>query len=227
MGLTCLPESSFLIGAKMAACLPSSDRTANSTYSALKVIYSLAVGFTDRQHCGSVPCGMTYYKRDLSTAHPRATNAHHAHIWNKSKHSVDIVWHVLDTHTQSLSLRKMQSHISTRLLSMHKEKKLLVNLYHKVLQFILTFSIQLLSSFLLCWTCLVCLYACCIANIVQIHRIYFKLQMTNVWRGNVYKMIHKITLTDLMVQLYKHDISLNTQKCWNKILSVIRAQTIR
>lgn len=55
----------------MAARLPASDRAANTTYRALKVIYYLAVGHNDRLHPGAIPCGTTLYTRDHFCAHPR------------------------------------------------------------------------------------------------------------------------------------------------------------
>lgn len=66
----------------MAACLPSSDRAANSTQSASKLIYYLAVAHTDRLLFGSIPCEMILDTWDLFSAHPRATKR--AHTWNKS-----------------------------------------------------------------------------------------------------------------------------------------------
>lgn len=73
----------------MAARLPASDREANTTHRALKVIYYLAVGHNDRLHPRAIPCETTLDTRDLFCAHPREMD--HANTWNKSIYGGDIV----------------------------------------------------------------------------------------------------------------------------------------
>ena len=66
----------------MAARLPASDRAANFTYRALKVMYYLAAGYTDRLCPGSILCETTLDTWDVFCAHLREMD--HSNKWNKS-----------------------------------------------------------------------------------------------------------------------------------------------
>lgn len=67
----CLRARHLIIEAKMAACLPWSDSSANFIYTALKIKYCLVVGYSDRLHGDAIPCDMALDTQDYVSAHWR------------------------------------------------------------------------------------------------------------------------------------------------------------